>query len=336
MNPRDLSDAAKAILLLCGRFDPREDSAPLAVSELNRLEVWLHENDFQAADLVNGPALTRLRADSPLKIDPIRLEGLLARGSALALAIEQWQNKGMWLLCRSEESYPPRLRAHLGTQAPPILYGFGEASLLDGGGLAIVGSRDVDEGGSAWAEEVARRAAGEGANVISGAARGVDQIAMRAALDEGGTAVGVLADSLLPTALRADARDALRSGRLAMISPYYPSASFSIGNAMGRNKLIYGLADWACVVSSDVRKGGTWAGADEELRRQPHVPVFVRFGEGVPAGNRELLALGALPFPPAPWTTPLGDLLASAGREIPATPEPARQRSLFDSLEHDS
>ncbi len=80
---------------------------------------------------------------------------------------------------------------------------------------------------------------------------------------------------------------------------------------------------------------GTWAGAEEELRRRPHVPVFVRLGEGVPAGNRELLTLGAIPFPPSPWTTPLAELLSSAGTESTSSPNPSRQRTLFDSLGHD-
>jgi len=30
---------------------------------------------------------------------------------------------------------------------------------------------------------------------------------------------------------------------------------------MGRNKLIYAMADYGLVVSADCEKGGTWAGA---------------------------------------------------------------------------
>lgn len=335
MVARDLSDDAKALLLVCGRFGPQEDAAPLTVSELNRLEAWLAEREYRLADLVDGPAPAQLRHDAPPKLDPARLEGLLARGAELALAVEQWQNKGMWILCRCDEEYPSRLRERLGKQAPPLLHGFGEQSLLTTGGLAMVGSREVDGVGAAWAEEVARRAAGQAIAIISGAARGVDQIAMRAALAEEGSAVGVLADSLLPTALRPDARDALRSGRLVLLSPYHPSAGFSIGNAMGRNKLIYSLADWACVVSADVRKGGTWAGAEEELRRESHVPVFVRLDGDAPPGNRELLALGALPFPLPPWEAPLSELLSSLCLEDRGPSKPARQRSLFDALERE-
>ncbi|HRR34848.1 MAG TPA: hypothetical protein P5026_12155, partial [Kiritimatiellia bacterium] len=58
--------------------------------------------------------------------------------------------------------------------------------------------------------------------------------------------------------------------------PYYPEAGFSVGTTMGRNKLIYALADYGLVVSADFKKGGTWEGAQEELRRKPGRPVFVR------------------------------------------------------------
>jgi len=40
----------------------------------------------------------------------------------------------------------------------------------------------------------------------------------------------------------------------------------SVGGAMGRNKLIYGLADFGVVVSSDHKTGGTWGGAVEALK----------------------------------------------------------------------
>jgi predicted Rossmann fold nucleotide-binding protein DprA/Smf involved in DNA uptake len=43
-----------------------------------------------------------------------------------------------------------------------------------------------------------------------------------------------------------------------------------------RNKLIYAFADAALVVNSDLNKGGTWAGAIEQLDKLKFVPVFVR------------------------------------------------------------
>jgi DNA processing protein len=61
---------------------------------------------------------------------------------------------------------------------------------------------------------------------------------------------------------------------------------------MGRNKIIYGLADFAIIVSSDYQKGGTWAGAIEALKAG-WCPVFVRSGSGMPQGNRELVKQSA-------------------------------------------
>ena len=65
---------------------------------------------------------------------------------------------------------------------------------------------------------------------------------------------------------------------------------------MGRNKIIYGLSDYGIVVSSEFQTGGTWAGATEALK-SGSCPVFVRDGEKVPKGNRELLKLGANVLP---------------------------------------
>jgi predicted Rossmann fold nucleotide-binding protein DprA/Smf involved in DNA uptake len=81
---------------------------------------------------------------------------------------------------------------------------------------------------------------------------------------------------------------------------------------MGRNKYIYSLSDFAVVVSSDYQEGGTWAGAEEELRREGGRPVFVRTGTGVPRGNTELLCKGGKPFPADALTSNLKDALNAA------------------------
>ena len=60
--------------------------------------------------------------------------------------------------------------------------------------------------------------------------------------------------------------------------------------------MIYGLAEFGVVVSSDFQTGGTWAGAVEALKAG-WCPVFVREGANVPKGNRELLKLGAVALP---------------------------------------
>jgi DNA protecting protein DprA len=214
----------------------------------------------------------------------------------LSLAVERWKNQGIWILGRSDENYPSRLKTQLKTVAPPILYGIGKQELLSGGGLAVVGSREVSEEGIEYTQNVAQTCAEQGIQIISGGARGVDQTAMLAAVEAGGTAIGVLADSLTKASLAGKYRAGIREKQLTLISPYDPDARFQAGNAMSRNKHVYALADYALVVSSAFNKGGTWAGAVEALEREKTIPIFVRAQDTVPEGNHQLLKKGARPL----------------------------------------
>ncbi len=89
----------------------------------------------------------------------------------------------------------------------------------------------------------------------------------------------------------------LMEGQLVLISPYDPGAGFNVGNAMQRNKLIYAFSDAALVVNSDHNKGGTWAGAVEQLDKLKMVPVFVRTTGAPSKGLEALIRKGALPWP---------------------------------------
>ncbi len=191
---------------------------------------------------------------------------------------------------------------------------------METGGLAVVGSRNVDDRLIAYSEGVGRVAAAGGQAVISGGARGVDQAAMRGALAAGGAAVGILADSLERAALARHNRDALMGHRLVLVSPYDPAAGFNVGHAMGRNKYIYALSDCAVVVNADYEKGGTWAGAVEQLERLRLVPVFVRNGPDAGKGNAALLRRGARPWPEPRDGAGLNEVLGSAVGPVPSGP----------------
>jgi predicted Rossmann fold nucleotide-binding protein DprA/Smf involved in DNA uptake len=291
---------------------------------------WLLGKNLRPADLLAPEHVPMLAREAGLEEQ--RLAALLKRGVKLGFAVEQWNQSGIWVICRSDPEYPARYKTHLKEKAPPILFGSGERSLLQGGGLAIVGSRDVDTVGEAFARDVAERCGREGVPVVSGGARGVDQVAMASALEAGGVALGVLADTLLKRSVSRDARSALADGRLVLISPYHPEAGFNVGNAMGRNKLIYALADYGLVVSADFKKGGTWDGAKEELKRVPRRPVFVRGGTNIPKGNVELLKMGGRPFPAEVVTGGLRDALRSAAEAAATTPAPAPARAVTPEL----
>lgn len=294
-----LSPNAQAILLLtapliAGRRTASSDL--LSPGEYKRLARHLHEIQRQPADLLSPDAADILHACQPV-IDEGRLQKLLGRGFLLSQAIERWQARAIWVVSRADAEYPRRLKARLRENAPAVLYGCGDTALLETGGLAVVGSRHVDDALVDYTMAVGRLAARAGRMLVSGGAKGIDQAAMRGALEGGGKVCGVLADSLEKTTMNREHRNLLLDGQLVLISPYDPSAGFNVGNAMQRNKLIYALADTSLVVSSDLNKGGTWAGAVEQLDKLKFVPVFIRSTGVSSAGLDGLRKKGALPWP---------------------------------------
>ena len=91
-------------------------------------------------------------------------------------------------------------------------------------------------------------------------------------------------------------RNLLLEERLVLVSPFDPSLRFTVAQAMQRNKVIYALAEAALVVNADFNRGGTWAGAVEQLKKYS-VPLFVR-STGDPAeGLDALQQRGARPWP---------------------------------------
>lgn len=294
-----LSPNTQAILLLtapliAGRATASPDL--LSPGEYKRLARHLRDIQRQPADLVAPDAAEILRACHPV-VDESRLQRLLGRGFLLSQVIERWQARAIWVVSRADAEYPRRLKTLLREDAPAVLYGCGDMCLLETGGLAVVGSRHVDDALIDYTMSVGLLAARAGRTLVSGGAKGIDQAAMRGALDAGGKVCGVLADSLEKTTMNREHRNLLLDGQLVLISPNDPSAGFNVGNAMQRNKLIYALADASLVISSDLNKGGTWAGAIEQLDKLKFVPVYVRSTGKPSAGLDALRGKGAIPWP---------------------------------------
>ena len=297
-----ISPNTQAILLLTAPLIIGKASAssdPLTPGEYKALARHLRSIHRQPADLVTADMDSVLRDCTGL-VDSARLQRLLGRGFLLSQALERWGARAIWVISRADPGYPRRLKTRLREDAPAVLYGCGDPHNLEQGGLAVVGSRKLTDSLIDYTTALGRLAAEAGRPVVSGGARGVDQAAMGGALSAGGRVCGVLADSLEQHSMTRAQRDPLLEGRLTLVSPYDPSASFNVGHAMQRNKLIYALADVALVVNADLGKGGTWAGAVEQLEKHRFVPLFVRSAGESSAGLDGLQAKGA-----SPWPTPL-------------------------------
>lgn len=292
-----VSENTQAILLLTAHFTKAESSGikPLTPKEWGRFAEWLRQNALTPERLLRADLKGLLEGWQDKTITIERVGSLLSRGSALAFAMEKWLRSGLWVMTRSDVDYPKRLKQRLRNDSPAVLFGCGNRSLLNGGGLAVVGSRKVKEADLQYSLEVGARASEAGVSIVSGGAKGVDETAMRGALEAEGTAVGVLADSLLRACSSGKYRRYLVNSSLVLVSPFNPEAGFNTGNAMQRNKYIYCLSDAALAVHSG-RKGGTWSGAQEALKRE-WVPLWVRPTNDPDSGNGELIAAGAAAAP---------------------------------------
>lgn len=314
-----LTSDSQAITLLCSSLalPPRGELKPLTQREWNDTATQVARSPLGRPAGLIGKSEDQLVTELGIPGDLARqIVALLARGGQLAFELERLAARGLWLLTRADEDYPRLWKQRLGPKAPPVVFGAGSQTLLNSRAVAIVGSRNVDPAGLEFAQMLGRRCAQEGLAVASGAARGVDLAAMGGALEAGGSAVGVLADSLERATRRREVRDAITGGSLTLVSPFHPAAGFSVGRAMGRNSLIYCLAEAAVVVASSLEAGGTRAGAHENLRAA-WVPLYVR--DDGSAGNADLIRRGGLPLPENALD-PDAPLWLAAGAEPSAQP----------------
>ena len=325
-----LSDDARVIALLCSSvaFARGEVAKPLGPAAWARVAARLVERGAAAGELLGfagGGSAEGLALLDGLELDLDAVARQLGRSAQLAFELDRLASRGIALRTLVDGAYPARLRDRLGAKAPPVLFTAGDASILGAGGVAIVGSRDVDDPGAAFADAIAGEAARAGQVVVSGGARGVDQVAMVAALQNGGLVAGLLPEGIEHRLRESGTRAAIAEGQLALASPYHPGAPFSAGAALGRNKLIYAQADLAIVVTSATESGGTWAGATEAIEAR-WVPVFVRTEPGSPQGNLDLVALGGLPLAGPTLPDPPPEPVDAASSTTPA-PEPPPKAS---------
>ena len=306
-----ITENTKAILLLTSFFNANEvkEYKTLTVNEYGYFACWLHQNGFKPVDLLNEETFDSIWVswDEPLshikakqiidfarlddtieKLTYERIKTLLNRGASLSLALDKWQSAGVWIMDRQHEHYPKVIKKRLKHQSPALFFGVGNPELLSKQAIGFVGSRDCDGQDEQATNQYVSQINHLNYQVVSGAAKGVDSHAMLASLNNGNTAIGILADSLFKASAARQWRQHLKANNLVLISPFYPEGRFTPANAMARNKFIYLLSSATVVVTSG-EKGGTWEGAKENLKKG-WVPLLVsEHKQPLQAGNQALI-----------------------------------------------
>jgi len=284
----------QSIVLLTSYFKKpgKDDVSPLTPGEWKLFAEWLRDRRYTPGSLLSEDGENIIESWNNEKITRERLIALLKRGAQMSVVLEKWSRAGIWILTRSDSDYPQKLKKRLGQLSPPILFGAGNKKLLNLDGIAVVGSRNISDEEIKYSEEIGKLISEKGLALISGGAKGADETAMLGALTSNGNSVGVLADGLFQKSISITYRKYLSQDSLVFISPNYPDAGFSVGNAMARNKYIYCLSEAAIVVQSGL-KGGTWTGANENLKKR-WVPLYVKENDDRDSGNNILIKSGGI------------------------------------------
>jgi DNA processing protein len=237
--------------------------------------------------------------------DELRAAGLGAKTTArlvslrsdidLDLLWQRVQSQGVKVLTSEDEAYPARLKEI--EQPPPMLFVRGEWLPEDEIAVAIVGTRRVTAYGRQITEQLAAYLASNGVTIISGLARGVDEVAHSAALSAGGRTGAVLGsgvDRVYPPENRALADKIMRSG--ALLSDYPLGTAPESSNFPPRNRIISGLAMATIVVEAGETSGAliTAEFAAEQGRDVFAVPGSILAPQS--RGTNKLIQNGALPL----------------------------------------
>ena len=206
--------------------------------------------------------------------------------------MELLKEKSIYIINKNDREYPNQLIKALGNKAPPILYCCGNIALANINTVAIIGSRNIDAETEKYAANLAKKAVYEGYAVCSGGAKGTDRASEKAAIESGGYCISFLADLMIQKISRPEIYTAVKNGKMLLLSAVEPDKYFHVSNAMLRNKYIYAMSQCAFVIAAAYNKGGTWAGAAENIKSRLSNTYI--WDNPKYSGNRPLIAKGGI------------------------------------------
>lgn len=169
--------------------------------------------------------------------------------------LAQCHKKKIHILTYRDAGYPARLRNI--SDPPMVLYYKGTLPEFDNQPLiAVVGTRKASGYGMTVAKRMGSQIAACGGIVVSGAASGIDSMAMRGALSRGKPVVAVLgcgADVIYPLSNRSLYADTEQCG--CLLTEFPPETPPLKWNFPKRNRIISGISCGVLVVEAPERSG---------------------------------------------------------------------------------
>ncbi len=164
--------------------------------------------------------------------------------------LDKTEKLGGRVITYDSENYPDKLRNI--TPPPYILYVRGEIENIDNIlTIGVVGTREATDYGKLATNRIASDLAKKGVVIVSGMARGIDSIAAKAALRQGGKTIAVLGsglDIVYPPENKNLMDDIIKHG---MVITEYPLSSRPLKTHFPeRNRIIAGLSNGVLVTDA--------------------------------------------------------------------------------------
>ncbi len=187
------------------------------------------------------------------------------------------------------EDYPRLLTQRLPSSFPPILYGIGDASILNRPSAAVLGDSDISQRGELIAYGAAKQLAARGIVTISGFAKGAGLVAHRSAIENGGLTAAVLPCGILRFKVPQFLQDVMNPDSIFIMSPFYPTQQADKYHAFARNRAICAMSGAAYIVEAP-GEGGIFEAARSAVNIK--TPLFTTLYKEYPpsaAGNKTIL-----------------------------------------------
>ena len=280
---------SEVIILLCSNIAINQNVNPFNPSEWSRFAEKLMKSGLTPSSLISMSVAEYNRLLNLTYKECERIEKLLARKKLLFSELKKYADMGIYVITRADAEYPKMLKSKLKQNSPPLFYCFGDVNILKRECAGFVGSRNINDNDIKFIEKTVNKINYSGYAVVSGGARGTDSTAEIQSIRNNNFVVEYVPDSLIN---RAEVKGKFFNN-IIMLSAVEPDAEFTTVSAMTRNRYIYAHSIGTVVVKSDYKKGGTWHGAFDCIKRGIS-PVFCRSLNI--SGNAGLIRFGAIPI----------------------------------------
>lgn len=316
-----MNSNSEVIFSLCSHLLPNYIVEPYKFSEWSKLAEKLFCAKISPSEILS---FTEYDYKNILNINPdeiYRIRYLLERKESLKSELEKYKEMGINIITRADAEYPRNLKIKLGKSCPPMFYYAGNIQFLNKKSIGFVGSRNINDNDITITENIVRKINAQGYGIVSGGARGIDSVSSVTSIRNGSTSIEYIADSLTEKIRIKSNIKALQNNQLLILTAFNPNASFTVAGAMMRNNYIYAQSYITVVIKSDYKKGGTWNGASNCIKRKTSPVLCYNLTDC--KGNQELIKLGAISIDES-WDENINNYLSKK------TEEPL-QLSLFEN-----